>query len=81
MAIRSAIENVYIREVAKDDKGQLYNKGLWTVKNVGQFGPYDPQLYLKQPPDTGSYPPDTRTAFPPDMLNAGSEYQYIPFGQ
>ncbi|MBV9671686.1 MAG: ABC transporter substrate-binding protein [Verrucomicrobia bacterium] len=77
----SAIENVYIREVAKDDKGQLYNKGLWTVKNVGQFGPYDPQLYLKQPSDSGSYPPDQRSALPPDMLQAGSEYQYVPFGQ
>ena len=77
----SAIENVYIREVAKDDKDQLYNKGLWTVKNVGQFGPYDPELYLKQPPDTGSYPPDTPSAFAPEMLKAASEYQYIPFGQ
>lgn len=77
----SAIENVYIREVAKDDKGQLYNKGLWTVTNVGQFGPYDQQLYLKQPPDTGSYPADNRSDFPADMLKASSDYQYLPFGQ
>jgi len=36
----AAVENVYIREVAKDDKGELYNKGILTVKNVNQFGPY-----------------------------------------
>jgi ABC-type sugar transport system substrate-binding protein len=57
------------------------NKGLWTVKNVGQFGPYDPQLYLKQPSDSGSYPPDNRSNFPGDMLKGGPEYQYLPFGQ
>ena len=77
----SAIENVYIRDVAKDDKGQLYNKGVWTVKNVSQFGPYDPPLYLKQPADSGKYPPDNRAEVPADMLQSTSEYQYTPFGQ
>jgi len=45
----SAIENVYIREVTKDANGKLYNKGIWTVSNVSQFGPYDPDLYWLQP--------------------------------
>jgi branched-chain amino acid transport system substrate-binding protein len=77
----SAIENVYIREVAKDDKDQLYNKGLTTTKDVGQFGPYDSQLYLRQPPDTGKHPPDKRSAFAPELLQAESQYQFLPFGQ
>ena len=38
----AAIENVYIREVAVDENGVLFNKGIFTVKNVTQFGPYDP---------------------------------------
>ncbi len=75
----AAIENVYIREVAKDAKGQLYNRGLWTVKDVSQCGPYDPQLYLKQPADSGKYPPDKQTEMPPDMLRVSSEYRYEPF--
>jgi branched-chain amino acid transport system substrate-binding protein len=77
----SAIENVYIREVAKDANGKLYNKGILTVTNVSQFGPYDPELYMKQPPDGNKYPPDTRTEFPSEMLKANSEYTFIEFGK
>lgn len=75
----AAIVNVYIREVAMGKDGQLYNKGLFTVKNVSQFGPYDPKLYLKQPADSGSYPPDKRSAMPAEMLKVSKDYQFIPF--
>lgn len=77
----AAVENVYIRQVEKGADGQLYNKGLFTVKNVSQFGPYDPALYLKQPADSGKYPPDKCSDFPADMLKAASEYEFVPFGQ
>lgn len=77
----AAIGNVYIREVQKDDKGKLYNKGLWTVTEVSQFGPYDPELYMKQPPDSNKYPPEKCADFPPEMLKAGSEYKFVEFGK
>lgn len=77
----AVIENIYIREVAKAADGSLYNKGLWTVTNVSQFGPYDPTLYLKQPIDDNKYPPSKCSDLPPEMLTAGSEYQFVPFGQ
>jgi branched-chain amino acid transport system substrate-binding protein len=77
----AAVENVYIREVAMGQDGTLYNKGLFTVKDVSQFGPYDPQIYMKQPPDTGKYPPDERSAMPVEMLKVEKEYEYVPFGQ
>lgn len=77
----SAIENVYIREVSLDANGKLYNKGIWTVENVSQFGPYDPDLYLKQPSDTNKYPPDKCSDLPAEMLKAGSEYNFVPLGK
>jgi branched-chain amino acid transport system substrate-binding protein len=77
----SATENVYIREVAKDANGKLYNKGLWTVTNVSQFGPYDPALYMKQPIDGNKYPDGLCSSMPADMLKAASEYQYVEFGK
>lgn len=77
----AAVENVYIREVAWGQDGKLYNKGLFTVKGVSQFGPYDPQIYLKQPPDTGKYPPEKRSALPSEMLKVKKEYQFVPFGK
>jgi branched-chain amino acid transport system substrate-binding protein len=77
----AAVENVYIREVAKDANGKLYNKGLFTVEKVSQFGPYDPALYLKQPADSGSYPPDKCSDFPAEMLTASSAYQFVPMGK
>ncbi|MCC7448804.1 MAG: ABC transporter substrate-binding protein [Anaerolineae bacterium] len=77
----AAIGNVYIREVAKDSAGKLYNKGLWTVTEVSQFGPYDPELYIKQPMDTNKYPPEKCSDFPPEMLKAGSEYKFVEFGK
>jgi branched-chain amino acid transport system substrate-binding protein len=77
----SAIGNVYIREVAADDSGALYNKGILTVKNVSQFGPYDPALYMAQPGDDNTYPPDLCADFPSEMLSAPTVYTYLPFGQ
>ena len=77
----AAIENVYIREVAKDADGNLYNKGILTVTNVSQFGPYDPDLYMQQPPDGNDYPPGTVDEFPPEMLEVDYEYTFIEFGE
>ncbi len=77
----AVIENVYIREVQKDANGDLNNKGLWTVTNVSQFGPYDPELYLKQPTDGNQYPPDKCSEMPAEMLTAGSEYTFTEFGK
>jgi branched-chain amino acid transport system substrate-binding protein len=77
----SAIENVYIREVTKGADGKLYNKGIFTISDVGQFGPYDPALYLKQPGDGNKYPPDKCSEMPAEMLKAASEYKYVEFGK
>lgn len=77
----AAIGNVYIREVAKDDAGKLYNKGIWTVKDVSQFGPYDPELYMKQTGDGNTYPPDLCSEFPPEMLKAENTYEFVEFGK
>ncbi len=77
----AAIENVYIRQVAVAQDGTLYNKGIFTVKDVSQFGPYDPKLYMKQAADGRTSPPDQRSAMAPEMLNVAKEYQYLPFGQ
>jgi branched-chain amino acid transport system substrate-binding protein len=77
----AVIENVYIREIAVAKDGSLYNKGLLTVKNVSQFGPYDPQLYLKQPADTHSYPPDKASDLPAEMKQVSRDYEFLPFGK
>ncbi len=76
----AAVENVYIREVAVDDAGVLFNKGLFTVKNVSQFGPYDPELYMAQPPDGNTYPTGVCSELPAEMLQGGG-YEFVPFGQ
>ena len=76
----AAIENVYIREVALDNDGNLYNKGILTVKNVSQFGPYAPDLYLSQPMDTNTYPSGVCSELPAEMLQ-GAPYEYLPFGE
>jgi hypothetical protein len=77
----SVIENVYIRQVALASDKSLYNKGLWTVTNVSQFGPYDPATYLKQPADSNKYPPDDCTKLPAEMLKDTAPYKFVPFGQ
>lgn len=76
----SATGNVYIRQVAKDDEGVLYNKGIWTVKNVSQFGPYDPDLYLQQPIDDNKNPSGNCADLPAEMLE-GEPYEFVPFGE
>lgn len=77
----AAIESVYIREVAQAPDGSLYNKGLFTVKNVSQFGPYDPKLYMRQPADGRTSPPDQRSDMPAEMLKVQKEYTFLPFGK
>ncbi len=76
----AAIGNVYIREVATDADGNLYNKGILTVKNVSQFGPYDPALYLAQPIDDNTYPSGNCSELPAEMLD-GAPYEFLPFGE
>lgn len=76
----AAIGNVYIREVAMDENGNLYNKGLLTIKDVSQFGPYDPALYMAQPPDGNTYPPGKCSELPAEMLEGGG-YEFLPFGE
>jgi len=76
----AAVQNVYIREVSKDANGALYNKGLWTVKDVSQFGPYDPTAYMAEPSDSNVNPPDLCSQMSPGLLTAPTEYQYLPFG-
>jgi branched-chain amino acid transport system substrate-binding protein len=77
----SATGNVYIREVTKGADGVLYNKGILTVTNVSQFGPYDPDVYMKQPADSNKYPPEKCSDLPAEMLKADSEYKYVEFGK
>jgi hypothetical protein len=77
----AAIENVYIREVALGSDGAMYNKGLFTAKNVSQFGPYDSKAYIKQPADGRASPPDLRSDMPHEMLEVAKDYEFAPFGQ
>lgn len=76
----AVIENVYLREVALDENGELYNKGILTVKDVSQFGPYDSELYMAQPPDGNAYPTGKCSDLPPEMLEGGG-YEFLPFGE
>ena len=62
--------------MGREDSSELHFRCAGKAQND-----YDPQLYLNQPADTGSYPPDMRSAFPADMLKASSEYEYLPFGK
>ncbi len=80
-AYNAAIENVYIREVALGADGAMYNKGLFTAKDVSQFGPYDPKVYMKQPADGRTSPPDLRADMPPEMLKVDRDYEFVPFGK
>ena len=77
----AAIENVYIREVATDASGKLFNKGVWTVKEVSQFGPYKPDTYMAEKPDSNAFPPDKCSSASPAMLKADAEYKFEPFGK
>jgi branched-chain amino acid transport system substrate-binding protein len=70
------IENVYIREVQVGDDGKAFNKVLFYVPNVTQFGPYDKTLYMAQPPDSNTYPPEKCTDYPKEMLDAQNIYEF-----
>ena len=76
----AAVENVYIREVSLADDGTMFNKGIVTVTDVSQFGPYDPDLYMAQPPDSNTYPPQKCADLPPEMLE-GAAYTFGAFGE
>lgn len=70
------IGNVYIREVQVGEDGKAFNQVLLVIPNVTQFGPYDKTLYMAQPPDSNSYPPDVCADFPAEMLSAENTYQF-----
>ncbi len=76
---QNAVQNVYIRQVQMDDQGRMYNQGLYTVENVSQFGPYDPDIYLAQPRDEGNYPLDKCSDYPAEMLTVEKDYEFIPW--
>lgn len=73
--------NVYIREVRMDSNGNLYNAGLATVKNVSQFGPYDPKVYMTFPEDDRNYPAGKRSDMPAALLSVTKDYVFVPFGE
>lgn len=76
----AAVENVYIREVVLADDGTMYNRGIITVSDVSQFGPYDPELYMSQPADSNQWPPEECSDMPAEMLE-GAEYTFTTFGE
>lgn len=49
------VQNVYIRRVQRSGD-RLVNVVIMTLKEVSQFGPFDPDSYMAQPPDTRDYP-------------------------
>lgn len=54
------VQNIYIRRVEKSG-GRLVNVVIETIKEVSQFGPFDPDSYMAQPPDTRDFPPSACT--------------------
>lgn len=71
------VQNIYIREVREID-GELTNVGIVRVPEVSQFGPYDPETYMAQPPDARDYPPDACDELPAEMLDVEEVYEFIP---
>jgi branched-chain amino acid transport system substrate-binding protein len=49
------IATMYLREVAKDEEGRLYNKVVEEYPDISQFWNYDPQAFLDQPVYTREY--------------------------
>lgn len=49
------IATMYLREVAKDDEGRLYNKVVEEFPEISQFWHYDPEAFLDQPVYTREY--------------------------
>ncbi len=75
----NAVQNVYVRQITLDEDGNLYNKALYTVKEVSQFGPYDPAVYMSFPEDVGNYPVNKRNEMPEELLQVDEDYEFIPF--
>ena len=75
----AVIENVYIREVQVGADGKAFNQVLLYVPNVTQFGPYDKDVYMAQPADSNSYPPDKCSDFPTEMLEAKNVYEFLEY--
>ena len=74
----NAVNTIYFREVKTNPAGGMWNAAFAKVEKVSQFGPYDPALYMKQPPDARDYPPDTRDKMPAEMLEDKNPYTFIP---
>lgn len=74
----NAVHTIYLREVKTNPAGGMWNEAFAKIENVSQFGPYDPETYMKQPPDGRSYPPDLRSELPAEMLKDVNPYQYVP---
>ena len=77
----AAVENVYVRQVTLGLDGAMYNKGLFTAKDVSQFGPYNSKVYMQQPADGRTSPSELRPAMPEQMLQVGKDYEFVPFGK
>ena len=50
------VQNIYIYEV-QDVDGTLMNVPIRTFEQVGQFGPFEPEVYLAGEPDGRNFPP------------------------
>jgi len=50
------VQNIYIYEVQERD-GRLVNVPVETYENVSQFGPFDPEEYMANDPDSRNFPP------------------------
>ncbi|MDR1613232.1 MAG: ABC transporter substrate-binding protein [Planctomycetota bacterium] len=74
----NAVHTIYLREVKRNPAGGMWNEAFAKIENISQFGPYDPETYMKQPPDTRSYPPDLAKDMPAEMLKDVNPYTYIP---
>ena len=74
----NSVNNIYIREVRDNPAGGMWNVAFLKVEKVSQFGPYDPKIYMQQPPDARNYPPDKRSEMPKEMLEDVNSYKYLP---
>jgi branched-chain amino acid transport system substrate-binding protein len=60
--MRNPVQNIYIKKVEKKkmfgyDKDELWNTVIKTYTNVGQFGDYKKEDFLKQPVYSRDFPP------------------------
>jgi branched-chain amino acid transport system substrate-binding protein len=60
--MRNPVQNIYIKKVEKKkmfgyDKDELWNTVIKTYPNVGQFGEYSKEAFLKQPVYSRDFPP------------------------